>query len=316
MTFAHDLPFDPTYGYDLDGLLQIAPPPAPTDFERFWTDRYRRARDADPAPVLRPSGRAMPDRDVYDVQFSAVDGVRITAWLTLPRSAPIRRGIVVSHGYGGRVEPDIAVPMADAAALFVCSRGLPSSQQPPLPDTSDDHVIYGLHAREEYIFGGCAADVWAAASALLALVPQISEPLAFSGGSFGGGLGAIAVPWDDRFGRAHLQVPSFGHHPLRLQMPCLGSGESVRRYVPEHPEAVEVLRYFDAAITAGHFGIPVHVAPALFDPSVPPPGQFAVYNAIRSPKALYVLQAGHFDYPDGSREQHELWLELADFFNA
>jgi len=88
----------------------------------------------------------------------------------------------------------------------------------------------------------------------------------------------------------------------------------VRGYVRDHPEATGVLRYFDAATTARFFQIPVHVAPALFDPAVPPPGQFAIHNAIRSTKELYVLSAGHFDYPNGVREQHELWLELADFF--
>jgi cephalosporin-C deacetylase len=29
----------------------------------------------------------------------------------------------------------------------------------------------------------------------------------------------MALPWDDRFQRAYLEVPSFGNHPLRVQMP-------------------------------------------------------------------------------------------------
>ena len=68
--------------------------------------------------------------------------------------------------------------------------------------------------------------------------------------SFGGGVGALALPWDDRFGAAHLNLPSFGHYPLRLTMPCIGSGEAVRRYHAEHPDVLDVLRYFDAATAA------------------------------------------------------------------
>jgi cephalosporin-C deacetylase len=39
------------------------------------------------------------------------------------------------------------------------------------------------------------------------------------------------------------------------------------------------------------------VGAALFDPHVPPPGQFAVHNALAGPRELLVLRAGHFEYP-------------------
>ena len=53
--------------------------------------------------------------------------------------------------------------------------------------------------------------------------------LDYMGISFGGGIGALALPWDERFHRAHLNVPSFGHHPLRLTLPepdTTGSGSN------------------------------------------------------------------------------------------
>ena len=92
-------------------------------------------------------------------------------------------------------------------------------------------------------------------------------------------------------------MPSFGHHPLRLTMQCNGSGESVRQYAMKNPRiAREVLPYFDAAIAAQFISTPTLVAPALFDPAVPPPGQFAVYNAMNGKHALHVMPAGHFEY--------------------
>jgi len=63
-----------------------------------------------------------------------------------------------------------------------------------------------------------------------------------------------------------------------------------------------------------HARVPVHVAAALFDPAVPPPGQFAVYNALGGPKELFVLTAGHFDYPAAEEENRRLREELVRFF--
>jgi cephalosporin-C deacetylase len=92
-------------------------------------------------------------------------------------------------------------------------------------------------------------------------------------------------------------VPSFGHHPLRLTMPCTGSGAAVRSYAAEHPDVVRTLGFFDAASCATRVDIPVLVAPALADPAVPPPGQFAVANALAGDATLFVTSAGHADYP-------------------
>ncbi|MCA1789780.1 MAG: hypothetical protein LC667_07960 [Thioalkalivibrio sp.] len=58
----------------------------------------------------------------------------------------------------------------------------------------------------------------------------------------------------------------------------------------------------------------MHIAAALFDPAVAPPGQFAVYNAITGDKRLFVLDAGHFDYPGRTRQEQDLLAQLRTFF--
>jgi cephalosporin-C deacetylase len=148
------------------------------------------------------------------------------------------------------------------------------------------------------------------------LYPEIAGALHYAGASFGGGIGALALPWDRRFLRAYLDVPSFGNHPLRVQLPCTGSGESVRRHYRTHPEALEVLAYFDAATAARHLRIPVFVAAALSDPAVPPPGQFAVYNALAGERELFVRKAAHCEYPEAEEEDREIAQRLAVFFGA
>ncbi len=143
-----------------------------------------------------------------------------------------------------------------------------------------------------------------------------AQRLDYLGISFGGGIGALALPWDERFHRAHLNVPSFGHHPLRLTLPCVGSGEAVRRYQQHTGRVLETLRYFDAAVAARYLKIPVHVAAARFDPAVPPPGQFAIYNALAGQRELFVLEAGHFDHAGQVAENGRLLDALAYFFKT
>lgn len=301
--------FDATYGYDLDALLAVDAPAEPAGFAEFWTSLYARALAVDTAPVVRPA--AQPGW--HDVEFTSLDGVRLGGWLWLP-SGDVERAVVVGHGYGGRAQPDEGLDLPGTAVLFAALRGLPErGLVPGIPSVSGEHVLHGIESAATYVHGGCVADVWCAASALLALLPSPPSRVAYAGGSFGGGIGALALPWDERFDRGALTVPSFGQHDLRLTMPCTGSGEAVRLHVARHPEAREVLRFFDAATAARRLRIPMLVAPALWDPSVPPPGQFAVHNAIPGEKELVVLPAGHAEYPGQDAEDERRGAALRAF---
>ncbi|MCC2336654.1 acetylxylan esterase [Cellulomonas wangsupingiae] len=289
---------DPTYGYTLPTLLEVGAPPAPADLAEFWTGRYAQARAVAPAPTTRPSADTMAGFDVFDVEYTSVGGVRLGAWLAVPVDGPVERGLVHSHGYGGRLAPEAVVPVERAAVLFPVARGLGSrGLVEGIPSTAEAHVLHGIASRETYVHGGCAADVWCAVTALCELVPAAATRVDYLGGSFGGGIGALAAPWDPRIAAVCLSVPSFGNHPLRVTLPCTGSGEAVRAHVADHPEALETLRYFDAAATARHLRVPTHVAAALADPAVPPPGQFAIHNAVAGPRELYVREYGHTEHP-------------------
>ncbi|MHA4820070.1 acetylxylan esterase [Streptomyces aculeolatus] len=295
--------FDPAHGYDLGSLLAVPAPAAPADFDDFWRDRYERARAVHVAPATGACTAAPGGTKAYEVTYTSLGGLRIGGWLTLPADGEVRQGCVVTHGYGGREGPDPTLVPPNTAAIWPCLRGLGArSLHPGLPSDAASHVLHGIAARGSYVHGGCAADVWCAATALLELVPAAGRRLTYVGASFGGGIGALALPWDDRFAAAALTVPSFGNHPLRMTLPCTGSGESVRRHHATHPEIVSVLAYFDAATAATRITAPTHVAPALLDPAVPPPGQFAVHNALRGPRELHVLTAGHIEPADPAEE--------------
>lgn len=313
----HAFAFDPTYGYDRDALLAVPAPPEPEGYVAFWRETYERARATKLDIAQREIASARPELRVFEVEYNSLGGVRIGGWITLPRDGEFARGVVVGHGYGGREGPDLTLPGPPAAAIFPCARGFHRSQNPAIPNTSDKHVLCGIESKETYVHRGCVADLWCAASALIELYPQVASRLHYMGSSFGGGTGAMAMPWEPRFCRAFLEVPSFGNHPLRVTLPCVGSGESVRQLYLKHPrpkELLDVLAFFDSAIHARHIRIPTYCAVAAFDPAVPPPGQFAVYNAIGAEKKLFVRKAAHFDYPDGAADNDATWRGLCEWF--
>jgi cephalosporin-C deacetylase len=192
--FAHGFSFDPTHGCDLAALLRVGPAPEPPGFAAFWRDTFAQAQAVPLALEITPSARALKNFDVFDVRFASFEGVRIHGWLTKPKTGPISRGFVIGHGYGGREGPDPWLPARQAAAIFPCARGLSLSRMPGVPGVAAGHVLAGIGSRETYIHRGCAADVWAAASALLAAVPACAGRLDYLGGSFGGGIGALALP--------------------------------------------------------------------------------------------------------------------------
>ena len=312
--FAHGYPFDPTYGYGLEDLLRVVPPNPPPDLASFWTSRYQAALAQAPAPELRASSWTHERFEVYDLCYRSTGHCVIGGWALVPRGLPVRRAFVIGHGYGGRDGPDLNLPFDDAVMWFPCARGISRSRCAALPEWPNEHVLFGIEDREHYVLGGCVDDLWVGVTALLELFPAVAGHIAYLGISFGGGIGAMAVPWDARIVAAHYNVPSFGHQLLRLKLPTIGSGEAVQRHCQHRGHVPETLLYYDAAATAGFTSVPVHVAAALFDPVVAPPGQFAVYNALPAASRLFVLEAGHFDYPRRTEQEQALSLELEDFF--
>jgi cephalosporin-C deacetylase len=288
---SHTFPFDPTCGYSREQLLAVTPPDTePPDFADFWRATYAETLALRSATAVRRIWSPDPGTAVSEVRFDSLGGARLGAFVSRPQNS--RGGLVVGHGYGVFAAP---VLRRDLTVIAPCIRGFGLSTAPEFPWMSGQHVLCGIQSRETYILRGAVADLWRAATVLLELYPDTAANLVYSGGSFGGGLGALALPWDRRLRAGSLDVPTFGHHPLRLRFPSNGSGESVRQYHAEHPEIEAVLAYFDAATAATHIRVPVVCTPARFDPAVVPPGQFAVNNAIPAEyRQTFVLEAGHW----------------------
>lgn len=317
-SITHPHPFDPTYGCDPAALAAIQAPPAPAGFTAFWR-ATRAAADAVPLDLVRepcPSPRVPGGWRLSIVRFSSLGGYRVGAWLLEP-DGPCRAGLVVGHGYGGRDAPHLieaAFPEPEPMAYIApCMPGFHLSADPGLPGQADGHVIAGIADPATYSIRFCVAALWTATRVLAALRPDAAGRLAYYGGSFGGGLGALAAPWEPLWSCVRLDVPTFGHHPWRLRCPCVGSGESVRRLHARQPAIAGTLACFDAATAAAHATQPSLIVPALFDPAVPPPGQWAVANAWAGPRTIVPLTSGHHDGPWSAAEAraaHDAWVGL------
>lgn len=307
--------FDPTYGYALEDLRAVKPPPAPAGFDAFWTERYARALGAAPEPLLRERQSQHPDWRVHDISFTSTDNFPVAGWLLTPRVGEVQRGLVVGHGYGGRDGPDFDIPVTQTALLFPCFRGLSRSARPPISSDPAWHVLHDIDKPEKYILGGCVEDVWVAVTVLVALYPGLAG-IGYAGISFGGGIGGLAIAFDERIDRGQLTVPTFSNIPLWLTLPTVGSGNAVQHYRKTHPEVIETLRFFDSAVAAARIEKPMLVAAARFDPAVAPPCQFSVANALTPSKhhETFVLDAGHFDYPDMGSQHARLAATVRRFF--
>jgi cephalosporin-C deacetylase len=315
-SFPHSYPYDPTYGFTLSQLREIAPPKPFPEYEAFWRETYLLARNATSTLECQAGCDYLDGHEILTVSFRTWDERIIRGWLAIPLAETPVCAVVVGHGYQGRTGPTIPSGSLPAIRLFYCTRGIGASKSADIPEHSRSHVLHGIESREGYVLRGCAADLWGAVGALLEYAPEFRDRLFYAGKSFGGGIGALAVPWDPRIARCYLGQPTFGNHPFRLQVPCKGSGEAVRLHAMRNPEAIKTLGYFDAAVSASYLKIPTLVSCSLFDPSVPPPGQFSVYNAIGSQKELFIEPAGHFGYPEEEATAAALLDRLNRWFTA
>lgn len=312
--FNHQHSFDPTHGYSYEQLKQIGNPPSFPEFTTFWENTYIENLKLPLNIKIEETGKVYESCKVAKIFYKSWGDYTTGAWVLTPLQQEIKGGLVIGHGYGGRENHQVALIPKNTAIILPVARGFHISASPGYPNQSSQHVIHHIEDKNEYSLRGCVAEIWSAFSCLEELFPQIST-FGYAGASFGGGLGALMAPFEKRLSRVHLSVPTFGNHPLRIQIPSTGSGESVRKYLLERPEIIQnVLPFFDAATAASLIKIPSLITPALFDPAVPPPGQFSVANAIPSEKEVWVFQTGHFDTEISIQENRLLNSKLKNFF--
>ena len=280
--------------YDLDELLKIEAPPPPADFDEFWQRTYREATEKVPEyRIEREVWSPNEGVKILQLRFRSHDGFDIGLWIARPEQST--GGLVIGQGYGNPSTP----PTSENPGLTVampCVRGLGISQCAEIPWQPAAHAGYGIHSRETYVIRGAVTDIWETASVLADLFPDTADNLNYTGGSLGGGLGAILLPWDARFKAGEINVPTLAG-PMQFAYGgdgTSGPGTTRRNAALSDPACMRALSYFDGASAARRIRIPILITPALSDHSNPPPAQFAIANAIPEQfRILRVREVGH-----------------------
>ncbi len=305
-----------SYGYDLESLMEVNTPVEPHGYQDYWQQLYSKALMVKPEMVLKKAESVSSEWNVYDIEFASTGEIKIGGWLLVPKAGEVKKGLVVGHGYAGRLQPQYDIPVHETAILFLCARGISRSPHAEIPSQANAHVLHGIENRDSYVLRGCVEDTWTAVSALLEEFPQVAGRVGYMGVSFGGGVGAMALAWDKRVQRAFLKWPSFGHQALRLNSKSIGSANSVQRFEKKFPGvACATLQWFDAAVAAKYINIPIVCVCAAYDPVVNPLGQFAVYHQLSSEqKELLAQQCGHVDYEEQAADELMITQHLQDLF--
>lgn len=311
--------FDPTYGFTLEQLLKIQMTDAePVDFDDFWEKTYAENATVPLKWEERPCDTHYTGFKLTEIYFDTLNGWRVGAWLCRPEnSKQIRRAVVMGHGYGGRENIKGLVPDSEAAMLFICAPGFHLSADPARVASNDSwkHVICGIESPKTYILRDCAAAFWSAAALMTELYPD--HPLFYQGGSFGGGMGTLMLPWEKRFVGAELVQPTFSNHPFRVNNPSHGSAEAVRQLYLQKPEIVKTLAYYDSVFAARRIRVPVVFGLSIFDPCVAAVGQFSAANSVSPELATRIPTLfGHTDvaYPQSTDEWKRHGVALREVF--
>ena len=298
----------------LEQLLKLKIDSKPKDFNDFWRARFNKIVEFSPRPKIFDAGLKGSVR-VFELEYRSTENVRIYGWLTLPSMGLPKRGFVVLHGYDGRTSPDFHLPFNDSAIFYPCCRGLGISRNPNIPDNPRKHVLHRIEEKEGYVIGGCVEDTWLAVSAMIEFFPELKGRIGIMGLSFGGGIAVLAAGFDNRIDRMHVNVPSFAAYRARMSIKTVGSAAALQKYHAIHGDKIfSVLDYYDAAFAAENIKIPTLCACAMRDEVVAPESQFAIYNSLAGRKELFLLDAGHCNYPGKNDQDGKLLSRLSIFF--
>lgn len=262
-------------------------------FEEFWRKQYERAVNCKldytvEGEVWSPYSNIK----IYRVSFISCDGFKIGMWVSRPEKSC--GGHINIHGYTNDIRPHAPQDLSLTTAV-PCVPGLGISMCKEVPWQLQYHAAYGFEDPEKYVIISGVRNIWMSISILIDMFPDVKDNITCSGGSLGGAMGALSVPWDARIKAAELSVPTLGG---RIMMEYLGKPTDpsyVRAMKAQESESN--MRTFDlcnAASAARYIRVPVLVTPAICDNNVPPPGQFAVANSIPEEyRTLRIREVGH-----------------------
>ncbi len=286
--------------------------PRPADFDAYWTEALEALEAVDPAPLLeRNSSIATRSAEAFDLTFTGIGGARIYAKYLRPRASTRPHPAVLEfHGYTGNSgdwqDKLRFIAEGTAIAAMDCrGQGGKSEDTGAVPGTTHHgHIIRGLSGKpQDLLFRSIFLDTVQLARVVDSFDEVDSTRMASNGGSQGGALSIACAALSPHISRCVSVFPFLSDYKRVWEMDLLKDayGELrtyLRHFDPlaiERERIFEKLGYIDVHHLAPRIRAAVVMALTLQDNICPPSTQFAVFNALTSPKTPVI-------YPDFGHE--------------
>jgi cephalosporin-C deacetylase len=281
-------------------LLKYSPPLTKRDdFEDFWSNTLKQARDVPLNPVREIYDYPSPFVKVFDISYNGFDDTRIHGWFIVPNFIHSDKYpcLIHYHAYGASrgIPTDFMhwVSMGVAVLSVDCREQCGNTGNSARYSNGSVQSVSckGILDKDEYYYRAVYMDSIKAIDFACAQ-PEIDVTrIIVEGQSQGGGLGMVVSALDDRPWLAMVDIPSNSDLVSRVEG-SHGSFASVAEYLkvfPGHSEkAFETLSYFDTMNMADKIKCKVLASVGLRDNICPARMYFATYNRIQSSKEIYL----------------------------
>lgn len=270
--------------------------PEPADFDAFWAAQKKKLA-AVPAEVLEK--KVIEENDhytIYDMKIAAPGKRPASGYLTIPRHAKPGSLPLEMHYDGYCVRSAQKIRKPDAICFFVNAHGIENGKDAAYYRQLEtgDLSRYGFRNEENasaettYFNGMILRDLRALEYART-LPEWDGKNITIHGGSQGAFQSIAVAGLADGIGSATVSIPWF----------CDISGVEVGRVRGWRPDYSPALNYYDTVNFAKRVKCPVKIVQAgLSDWVCPPSGVWILYNNLKVPKEMKMLQGlDHAVYP-------------------
>lgn len=294
---------------------QISPTTAnPKDFEGFWTDAIREARNIplNPLLTLLPE-KGTSTQNAYHISFqNECQGSRIYGILLVPKKPGKYPAILQVPGAG--IRPYNGTNYGDdVISLEIGIHGIPAN----LPQEVYNNLASGglknyPHINKndrnthyyKRVYLGCVRAV----DFIYSLPEFDGNTIGVTGGSQGGALSIVTAGLDSRIKFLAAFYPALCDNAGYLNKRAGGWPHYYRNAQPA-PDETETLSYFDVVNFARRVTVPGWYSWGYNDVTCPPTSMHSAYNVIPGSKELHVYQeTGHWTYPEQQQERAK-WLQ-------
>lgn len=309
-----------TAAFSPDSIVATAE--QPQDFAGYWTTVIREARKISLSPrmTLLPA-RSAGAINVYEVSFQSFrPGARLYGILCVPKKEGRYPAILKVPGAGVRAyRGDTALAEKGVVTFEIGIHGLPVT----LPNevyynlaagALHEYYFSNLEDKDRYYYKRVYAGSVRAVDFLLSLPQVDSTRLAVYGGSQGGALAIVTAALQEKVGYVAALYPALSDLTGYLHGRAGGWPHMfgpLQQAAYGKPQMLQTAAYYDVANFARLLKVPGWYSWGFNDEVCPPTTAYAVFNAIRAPKDLFIAkESGHWLTPAQAEEANRWLLKM------